>query len=157
MTRLGLVPFLVLTLCTTVLAGELKVGDSLPALTLKDQNGEAHAIGNSLRYLVFAPDRSSSQIVAQSFKSQTAASLQSHGVVYVADIKGMPSVVASWFALPKMRQQPYPILLGRETADTAMLPRQVNCVTVISGDNGHVTVITFLHNPTELCKVLGLD
>jgi hypothetical protein len=157
MTRFGILALLLLTFSTPGRAGELKVGDSLPAFTLKDQNGAAHTNDNSLRYLVFAPDRSSSQIVTHSFKNQTAASLQGHGVVYVADIKGMPSLVASWFALPKMRQQPYPILLGKETADTARLPRQVNCVTVIGADNGHVTGITFLHNPAELCQVLGFD
>jgi hypothetical protein len=155
MTRFPILALLLLTFTTPIFAGELKVGDSLPSFTLEDQNGKPHTNDVFLRFLVFATDRASSQIVTDTFKGQTTTSLQGHGIVYIADIEKMPSLVASMFALPKMRKQPYPILLGKKVADTAWLPRQPNCVAVVGLKDGTITAITFSHSLTELRTALG--
>ena len=157
MTRFRILAIWLLAFSMPMLAGELKVGDELPVLRLEDQNGKPHTVDGSVHHLVFAPDRASSQMVTDTFKGQTAASLQGRGIAYVADIKGMPSLVTSLFALPKMRKQPYPILLGKKAADTAGLPRQAERVTVIDLNNGRIASITCLTNATELRQGLGFD
>ena len=157
MTRFCILAQLLLTLSTPVMAAELKVGEALPLLTFEDQNGKLHTLDGTLRFLVFAPGRAGSQIVTAAFAGQTAATLQGRGIAYVADISGMPSLVASMFALPKMRKQPYPVLLGRKAADTAALPREGNRVTVIGLQNGSVVSIVHVDTLAGLRKALELD
>ena len=42
--------------------------------------------------------------------------------VYVADISGMPGLIAKTFAIPAMRDRPYFMLLDRDGETTARLP-----------------------------------
>jgi len=157
MTRFCIVTVLLLAWTIPVPAGELKIGDPFPSLTFEDQNARPRILDGSLRFLVFAPDRASSQIVTQAFTGQNAGTLQARGIAYVADIKEMPSAIASLFALPKMRKQPYPILLGRKSADTAVFPRQAGHVGVIGLDRGRVATMVFLSAASGIRQALVLD
>jgi len=63
--------------------------------------------------------------------------------------------VTKLIALPQMRKRPYPMLLGREKEDTAMLPRERGQVTLIEAGAGTITALRFVDDPQLLAQVLG--
>ena len=60
-----------------------------------------------------------------------AAALGQAGVVYVAAISAMPSMITKMFALPALREVPVPIGLAREAALLADVPRQKGVATML--------------------------
>jgi hypothetical protein len=118
-------------------------GQPLPSLQLSDQHDRPHDIGAGARLLLFAPDRDSSEIAHEVLEPLGGEAMARAGIRYVADISAMPGVVTRMFALPRMRDYSYPVLLGRESADTAMLPARAGAVTVLDLDTGTVTGVRF--------------
>ena len=60
-------------------------------------------------------------------------------LVYVADISGMPALVTRMFALPKMRELPFPIALVREDAHLAQvadIPRALRVLDTLLTSTG---------------------
>ncbi len=126
-------------------APELPVGtgQALPKLQLKDQHDRTHEIDAQTLLVLFAPDRDSSELAHALLEELGGDALAQAGIAYVADISAMPGLVTSIFALPKMRGYSYPLLLGREEADTAALPRRPGEVTLIDLDGGVVTAVRY--------------
>jgi len=136
-------------------AAPIAVGDPLPALTLNNQHDEPDTINAKTRVILFSADRDASGLIEDALVEQTAESLNAAGIVYVADISGMPGMVTKLIALPQMRKRPYPMLLGREKEDTAMLPRERGQVTLIEAEAGTITALRFVDDPQLLAQVLG--
>jgi hypothetical protein len=135
-------------------AEPLTVGDPLPPLELEDQYEQVHRTGPDTRFLLFAPDQDSGEIARDALKGLTAADLAKRGVLYTADISGMPGFITTMFALPKMRDYGFPVLLGREAAETALLPRREGEVTVLELEAGTVKRVWFAAAPAELAPLL---
>lgn len=137
-------------------AAELQVGDTTPALSLNDQYDKARTTLSARRFLLFSADKDGSNLADEVLDRQTGETLEPAGIVYVADISGMPSMVTKMFAMPKLRKRPYPVLLGRTAEDTRTLPRQAGRVTVIEMDGGSVTAIEFMGDANAVRVRLGL-
>nr|WP_206171857.1 hypothetical protein [Thiorhodococcus mannitoliphagus] len=135
---------------------ELQIGDTLPALTLKDQHDQPQAIGHNTRFVIFTREKDASNLADDVLKGQTAETLQAIGIRYVADISKMPGLVTSMFALPKLRKYPYPVLLGRTAEETSALPREPGKVTVIEMDGGTIKALHFIDEATALRALMGL-
>jgi hypothetical protein len=149
--------FALLLFCTLLAAADLlQVGSPLPALTLKDQHDVPRSVAPDTRYLIFAAERAPSALVDTALEGQTAQTLAAAKVTYVADISGMPGLIASTFALPKMRKRPYPMLLARNSEQTAMLPREPGKVTLIELRDGKVASIRFVISAGGIRTALGL-
>ncbi|WP_295453339.1 hypothetical protein [uncultured Thiodictyon sp.] len=136
-------------------AATLQVGSPLPVLTLKDQHDAPQTVTPGTHYLIFAAERTPSAVVETALDGQTAQTLDAAKVRYVADISGMPGLVAAAFALPKMRKRPYPMLLGRTAAETAMLPRAPGKVTLMESVDGTITSVRFIGDAVTLRTALG--
>jgi hypothetical protein len=113
----------------------LNQGDILPALLLTDQHDKPANIDENITRIIFAADNSAASMVTALLDTKSTDWLIQTHTVYLADIHKMPSLIAKLFALPKLREKPYSIILGREEADLAMFTRQKNCITVISVNN----------------------
>ncbi len=150
-----LILFALLLLPGALPAASLAVGDPLPALTLNDQHDQPHAINAKTNVILFSADRDASGLIEDALAEQTKDSLDAAGIVYVADISGMPGMVTKLIALPQMRKRSYPMLLGREDEDTAMLPRERGQVTLIEADAGTITALRFVDDPQVLDQSLG--
>ena len=135
---------LLASLCSQTLAqGELRAGDQLPALTLQDQHEKAAGIPAGTRQLLFAADNGGAGLVTDLLDRMESDWLAQTQRVYLADIHKMPGLIARMIALPKLREKPYPIVLGREEADLAMFPRTKDCVTVIPVQEGKLGSAVF--------------
>jgi len=114
----------------------LQAGDSVPSLNLKDQHDKPAGIPNGTRQIIFAADNAGASLVTVYLDAQKPSWLRDTQRVYLADIHKMPSLITKMFAMPKLREKPYTIVLGREAADLAMFPRQKECVAVIPVQDG---------------------
>jgi len=109
----------------------LRAGDPLPGLNLKDQHDRPAVIPADLKQIILAVDKSGSALVTEWLDKQPADWLPRTKRVYLADIHKMPGLVTRMFALPKLRDKPYAIVLGREAGELTMFPQRESCVTLL--------------------------
>ena len=95
--------------------GQLAVGDTVPALTAKDQHDKAFTLGDEAGYLLVAFDMGTGKAANGRLEKKGATWLDEHQAVYVSNIHGMPGV-GRMFALPKMRKYPHRIILAGPSA-----------------------------------------
>jgi len=105
-------------LSTAVLA--LEPGERLAPWTLLDQHDVPYTLNDETRILLVARDMGGAKLVNAALEGKPKGYLDERQAVFLADISRMPSVIASLFALPKMRDYNYRILLDR---DARIAPR----------------------------------
>lgn len=102
---LGLLPFM---------ANAAEVGESLKPFTLNDQHDQAFTLDASTRVLLAASDMDGAKLVKAALADQPKGWLEARHAIFVADIQGMPSLIGKLFAIPKMRDYSYRVVLDRE-------------------------------------------
>jgi hypothetical protein len=134
----------------------MEVGTAWQALALKDQHEQPVLIGPTTRKVIFAAEKSVSDLVVGALGPQGKTTLTRAGAVYVADISAMPAIISRLFALPKLRELSFPIALASEAAAVADLPRRAGAVTLLTLDNGKVTQVQFMQTEAQLRQALAL-
>lgn len=140
-------------------AAPLTSGSAMPALSLNDQHDKPAPVSASTRWLVFAAEKPVSDMVSALLAAEPAGVADRLRLVYVADISGMPALVTRMFALPKLRELPFPIALVRDAAQVtqvADIPRVTGAATVLRLDNGRVAQVATIRVADELRTLLGL-
>lgn len=105
-------------LSTAVLA--LEPGEHLAPWTLLDQHDVPYTLNDETRILLVARDMDGAKLVNAALEGKPKGYLGERQAVFLADISRMPGVIASLFALPKMRDYNYRILLDH---DARIAPR----------------------------------
>jgi len=82
--------------------------------------------------------------------------LEANRALYVADISGMPSFIASMSAIPKMKKRPYPTLLDRDGRATAAFPAQEGKATIMRLSSLQVVELRFVDSTNALGEALGV-
>lgn len=140
-------------------AAPLTEGSAMPTLSLNDQHDKPAAVNTQTRWLVFTAEKPVSDMVSAVLAAEPAGVADRLHLVYVADISGMPALVTRMFALPKLRELPFPIALVRDTAQVtqvADIPRVKGAATVLRMDNGCVAQVATVRLADELRSLLGL-
>ena len=130
-------------------------GDTIEPFTLEDQHGESHSIDASVRLILFSRDMDGGDLLKQALADAAPEALTMHGAVYVADISGMPGLVARMFAIPAMRKRPYALLLDRDGETTARLPDVEDKATLIILDA--LTIQRIEHVPDSAAVLRELE
>lgn len=131
------------SLAASAFAAPYAAGESINAFSLEDQHGEQHKVDIRVTRILFSRDMDGADLIEQGLIEMNAANLKSKGIVYVADISGMPGLVASMFAIPAMQDMSYPILLDRDGNTTARLPGKAEQATLIFLDK--LTITRVIH------------
>ena len=154
--KLGLWLLIVSTLAAGVaFAQSVGVGDRIAPLSLEDQHGVLRAVDEASRVVLFSRDMDGGKLLKQALADTEAGFLESRQAVYVADISGMPKMVARLFALPSMRRRPYPMLLDRTGEATRALPDVEEKATLIFLDALEVERIEHLDSSEAVRAALG--
>ncbi len=132
----------------------LVAGDALPQLSLKDQHDKPASLPANLKQVIFAADNGGAGLVTGWLDAQPKDWLQQNQRVYLADIHKMPGLITRMFALPKLREKAYPIVLGREEADLAAFPRKKDCVTLLPVSEGKVGEAAYVCDAQALASSL---
>ena len=105
-------------LSTAVLA--LEPGERLAPWTLLDQHDVPYTLNDETRILLVARDMDGAKLVNAALEGKPKGYLDERHAVFLADISRMPRIIATLFALPKMRDYNYRILIDR---DARIAPR----------------------------------
>jgi len=130
-------------------ANALSVGDSTPTFAIKDQFEKAHTIAADTKTILVAADKATSEIMRDYFLTKEKGFLEANKAYYVADISGMPSLIAKFFALPKMKKYPFSILLVDEDQTKEFTKKEGN-ITVYSVTDGKISDVKYIKNADEL-------
>ena len=129
-------------------------GDALTPFTLEDQHGEERSVDEATKMVLFSRDMDGGALLKDALADVEPGALASLGAAYVADISGMPALVARMFAVPAMRKRPYPMLLDREGQVTAQLPDVEGQATLIFLEGLVVSRVAHLGSAAELRETL---
>jgi hypothetical protein len=105
-------------LSTAALA--LEPGDRLAPWTLLDQHDVPYTLSEQTRVLLVARDMDGAKLVNAALEDKPKGYLEQRQAIFLADVSRMPRIIATLFALPKMRDYNYRILLDR---DARIAPR----------------------------------
>ncbi|PIE44257.1 MAG: hypothetical protein CSA50_01365 [Gammaproteobacteria bacterium] len=147
---------LVLLLSFTLLSGTLHAGPGagqpFPKLTLKDQFENPHSITKTDKLILISFDREVSDVVNEFLATQPKIFLDRHHARYISDISAMPGIVTKLFAIPKMKDYNYLLMLATEAEFKAQFDHQQGKLTVYHLEDGVIESIEFV----EASKVAGL-
>jgi hypothetical protein len=130
------------------------VGSVLPRIELSDQHGEARTIDESVRAIVFNRDMKAGDVVKSAVAKAGPDLFDRNSAVYVVDVKGMPSIIRTLFAMPAMRRRPYRMLVDTDGVKTADFPGGATYPTVLVLDKLRVTSLSYPTNAEELIAAL---
>jgi len=112
-------------------AGQLAVGDILPAITANDQHGTPFVLTTNIQVLLVATEMDCAKAANRKLADQRAGFLEKYHAAYLMDIHTMPAI-GRFFAIPKMQKYPQRIVLIDSPTVLADFPTKASCVTVIS-------------------------
>lgn len=137
-------------LLSTVLFAQVKVGDNFPHLTLVDPFDKKVQVNKNAKiFLSFEKDVSSG--IKSFLDTKEKNYLTKNNILYISDISAMPSLITSWFALPKMKKFSFQIALIYDEKEGKVFSKKEKKVTVITLKNNVITSIQFIA-PAELAK-----
>lgn len=142
----------VAALFVATFANALNIGDSTPAFEIKDQFEKKHTIKADTKNIIVAGDRDASEVIRDYLLKKEKGFLEANNSYYVADISGMPSLITKFFALPKMKEYPFSILLVNEEQSKSFTKKEGQ-ITIYSVENGKVTNVKFIKTAEELDAV----
>jgi hypothetical protein len=119
--RAVMAPWAALWISVSATAAPLAAGSAMPTLSLNDQHDKPAPVGPATRWVVFTAEKPVSDMVSAVLAAEPAGVADRLRLVYVADISGMPALVTRMFALPKLRELPFPLALVREPAQAAQV------------------------------------
>jgi NADPH-dependent ferric siderophore reductase len=131
------------------------VGSTVASVTLEDQFATAHTLDDRVSVVLFARDMEGGGLI-KAVLAQHPDALAANRAIYVADISGMPALIARLSAIPKMKERPYPTLLDRDGTATAAFPSEPEKATLMRLSSREVTEIRFVASENELRAALGV-
>lgn len=118
---LKLLPILLLALLP-LSAQALERGDRLTPWTLLDQYDQPYTLNEQAQTLLVARSMDAAKLLKSALEDKPKGFLEARHTVFVADIQKMPSIIATMFAIPKMRDYSYRVLLDRESRVVPQYP-----------------------------------
>lgn len=134
-------------------ATNLKLGDNLAAFSLNDQFDNQQSISADTEVLLFSRSMKGGDIIQETLES--FQDKQPEKVIYVADISGMPSLIAKFVAIPQFKDMPFVIGLDRDGKATALFPEQKDFATLIRLDDLTIKDIAYFDSALNLQKALS--
>lgn len=132
----------------------LAPGALLPPLALDDQHDVPVTVGPTTRVLLFTRDMDAGAIVKEAL-AEHGALLGRAQALYVSDISAMPSMVATVFAVPAMRNRPYRMMLDRDGTATADFPAEPGKVTLLRLTDLRIDAIEYLDSAAAVRAALA--
>jgi len=127
----------------------IKVGDTLVPISLLDQFEKPLNVTAETKVLLFSRDMDGGEIIQAAF-ADTPDDQRPANLVYVADISGMPSLIAKYVAVPKMQDYPFTLGLDREGEITAAFPVVKGQATIIKLNDLKIQSIEFAQDAKML-------
>lgn len=130
----------------------LKLGDTINPFSLPDQFDKVHQVNSKdYKLLLVAFEKDVAVMLNDYLAKQPATFLDSYNALFISDIHEMPSFVTKLFALPKMRDYAYPLLLIYD--ETNVFPKQDESLTVIRTKDNSIVEIEYIKDEKDIEKI----
>lgn len=147
--------FIAAFLLISTLSADLHVGENFPKLTLVDQFDAKTKVPTTVKAtLIFSFEKDVSSEIKTYLDTKEKDFLSLNNVMYISDISGMPSLITSWVAIPKMKKFTFKVSLILDEKEGKFIDRKEGKVTVITLKNNTITSIEFVE-AKALDKVLS--
>ena len=133
-------------------ASTLKIGDKISSFSLPNQFDKIHTIDNGTSFIIVAFEKKSANLVNDFLSSKNSDFLDLNNAIFINDISCVPSVVIKMFAIPKLRDYKYDILLIYKENSKKFLEKE-NKITVYLLEKGFVKEVKYISTKYELEKV----
>ena len=130
-------------LLTATLFAEIKVGENFPSLTLVDQFDKKMEVNKNAKVL-FSFEKDVSSKIKVFLDANEKDYLSKNNIIYISDISSMPSLITSWFAIPKMKKFPFQIALIYNEDEAEGISREEGKVTVVTLKENVIESIAFV-------------
>lgn len=138
----------------TLFASPLTTGESLPVLKVKDQFEKEFTIDTTIKTIIFSASKTEGTTIKEYLLTKDKDYLTNNKAFYVADITGMPSIITSLIAMPKMKAYPFSVLLV-DDSNKGLFPVKEDMISIITLDNSKITDVKYVKTAEELAKVLN--
>lgn len=135
-------------------ANEYQTGQSIKPIILNDQFGATHKIAKMPSTVIITFEKEPSNILNEYLLKQSEGYLEKNNAIYIADISQMPAFVTKSFALPKMKEYKYKVLLITDENEGALYPYQEGQITIIKMENDRIRSISFTDKPSQLNEMI---
>ena len=125
-------------------------GGVVQAFELKDQFGHVGGVDEDTKLILFSRDMEGGDLIRKSLEGRDGKFLAERHGVYVADISRMPGLIARLFAVPKMREYSFPMLLDREGEATAQWPDEADRATLMMLNGLEIVSVQYFDDPDEI-------
>jgi hypothetical protein len=97
------------------------IGKALEPFTFKDQFDKPISLDKTTKKVIFAFTKPTGHIMRVYMGLKKEDYLSKRDILFVADISGMPSIIAKMFAIPDMKESKYSILLIKDGDDESFI------------------------------------
>jgi hypothetical protein len=137
-----------------LIQNNMAAAETLKSFQLEDQFGVKTTVNESTEWIIFSDDKEVSDKINLALNELKITDVSSLKGIYVAEISKMPSIITSMFALPKMREYKFKLLLDKEGVITKTWPREKAKATILKLKNLEITEKEFAATTEELKKFL---
>lgn len=132
----------------------MEPGERLAPWTLLDQFDAPYTLNDETHILLVARDMDGAKLVNAALEGQPKGYLEQRQAVFLADISRMPGVIATLFAVPKMRDYNYRILLDRDARIAPRYPASEGEVLWLQLEDGQLVEQKVFKDATTLKQAL---
>ena len=149
MSRLFPLAFLLALFCVSgctsaPVAKPLSIGSQVDFAHLQDQHGNPFTHHDATTTVLYVDTMKGNALVRDTLSRVDNSCMTEGRVVYLADISGMPSIISTLIAVPRMRDYPYPVWLDRNGLATEALPLEEDAVTVLTLEDSAIVAVEYL-------------
>ncbi len=139
------------------LTKDVTVGKIFENITLKDQFDKEVSLSNKTKKVIFVFKKASGHTARALLDSKPDDYLLNKNVAFIADISGMPSIIASMFAIPDFQKHKYPVMLIRDEKISAKYrsEKYQDYIAIINLNNFKITKIILVSTEKQLEEILG--
>jgi len=132
------------------------VGEKLTPFTLKTQHDKPMSISKDTKMIIFVFAKGSGHTVKQFLDKQSPDYLSKRGIVFVADVSPMPSLIRKYLAMPDLKSRKYPIMLiyDENFAEKFKNDEKGDDIMIVNLDHLKVTKIRYIKTADELKKII---
>lgn len=142
----------VLVACSVL--SSVAVATELKARSFTNQWDKAVALTDQTELVIYSHHRDGSAMVKAVLETIDIAPLKDNRWLYVADISAMPSLITKMFALPKMRDYPFPMALIKEEGELKQWPVKEEMVSVYLLDKLTISSAEYFSDEAALSAFL---
>ncbi len=136
----------------TFLEANIVVNQMIDPFTLTDQFDKPHQISQTTKKIIFAFSKQIGHDINDYLEKQSVDYLTSKDTLFVIDLSAAPSMIRSFFIIPKLEKYKYPVLIIKDekTSISYIDEKNKENIMVVDLDNLKVTSINYFKTIEEL-------